>query len=168
MDVESAIESRIEVRDYADGRVPRADRRAILNAGRLASSGRNVEHWRFILVSDESDLAELGRLSPSGGWISGADFAIVICTDPSYAFSDLDAGRAVTYMQLLAWERGIGSCIYTVDTPDVDAFLEIPSDQEIGLVAGFGYPKRDIIGRKNRQPLEDLAFDGKYGQPFDV
>lgn len=166
MNVESAIESRIEVRTYADDPVARADRRAILNAGRLASSGRNVEHWRFIVISADTDLAELGRLSPTGKWISGTDFAIVVCTDPSYAFSDLDAGRAVTYMQLLAWERGIGSCIYTVDTRELDAFLEIPTDREIAVVVGFGYPNREIIGRKNRRALEHLAFDGKYGQSF--
>lgn len=167
MDVESAVESRIEVREYADDQVSTADRRAILNAGRLASSGRNVEHWRFILLTADTDLTELGQLSPSGGWISGTDFAVVICTDPSYAFSDLDAGRAVTYMQLLAWERGIGSCIFTVDSREVDGFLEIPPDRELALVAGFGYPDREIIGRKNRSALEDLVFTGKYGQAFD-
>lgn len=167
MDVESAIDSRIEVREYADDAVPSGDRRAILDAGRLASSGRNVEHWRFILITNDTDLTELGRLSPTGGWVSGADFAIVICTDPSYAFSDLDAGRAVTYMQLLAWERGIGSCIYTVDNRDVDAFLDIPGDREIALIAGFGYPRREIKGRKNRRPLRDLVYDETYGQAYD-
>lgn len=167
MDVESAVESRIEVREYADDQVSTTDRRAILNAGRLASSGRNVEHWRFILLTEDTDLTELGQLSPSGSWISGADFAVVICTDPSYAFSDLDAGRAVTYMQLLAWERGVGSCIYTVDRPEVDAFLEIPPDRELALVAGFGYPVREIIGRKNRSALEDLVFNRRYGEAFD-
>lgn len=166
MDVESAISSRIEIREYSDESVSAADRRAILDAGRLASSGRNLEHWRFILITTDDHLEELGQLSPTGGWIRHADFAIVLTTDPSYAFSDLDAGRAVTYMQLLAWERGIGSCIYTVDSHGVREFIELPEDRDIALVAGFGYPASEIHGEKNRRPLEELVFKEKYGQPL--
>lgn len=166
MEVESAISSRIELREYSDERVSDSDRRAILNAGRLASSGRNLEHWRFVLITNDDNLEALGQLSPTGGWIRHADFAIVLTTDPSYAFSDLDAGRAVTYMQLLAWERGIGSCIYTIDSPGVREFLDVPADREIALVVGFGYPTRQIHGEKNRRSFEELVFKEKYGQPL--
>lgn len=164
MDVTEAIETRIEIRDYSDDPVDPGLRHAILDAGRLASSGRNLEHWRFILVDD--GIAELAELSPTGGWVAGADFAVVICTDPEYLFHELDAGRALTYMQLRAWEDGVGSCIYTVDQADLNEHLGIPADFELTAVVGFGYPTTEIRGRKNRRAIEDIVFTEKFNQPY--
>ena len=168
MDVREAIETRIEVREYSDEHVPDELKGEILEAGRLAPSGRNTQHWRFLLVDDEEDLAELADRSPSGSWIAHADFAVVICTDPAYDFHHIDAGRAVTHMQLLAWERGVGSCIYTTDAEAVEEFLNVPEAYDLTLVAGFGYPDREIQGAKDRKPLEELAFGDRFGESLDL
>lgn len=167
MDVREAVETRLEVREYSDEPVPEETTRAILDAGRLASSGKNLEHWRFILVDDADALDRLGDLSPTGSWIADAAFAVVVCTDPSYAFHKIDAGRAVTHMQLVAWEDGVGSCIYTVDQPAVNDALEIPDEYALTAVVGFGYPTQDITGIKQRQPLEDIAYHGTFGTPLN-
>lgn len=168
MDVTEAITTRIEVREYRDDPVDPEIKRGVLEAGRLASSGRNVEHWRFILIDDPGDLNRLGDLSPTGGWVADAAFAVVICTDPSLPFHELDAGRALTHMQLSAWEAGVGSCIYTVDNPALEEFLEIPDTHELSVVIGFGVPRRTIRGRKSRRPLSELAFAGRFGEPFST
>lgn len=164
MDVFEAIETRIEIREFADRRVDEGVKRKVLDAGRLAPSGRNLQHWQFILVDDLEDVDRLASLSPSGRWVASADFAIVICTDPQYDFNKLDAGRAVTHMQLAAWEAGVGSRIFTVDRPEVNEFLEIPDGVELTLVAGFGYPATEIRGIKDREPLDDVASRSRYGR----
>ncbi|MFP4624995.1 MAG: nitroreductase family protein [Natronomonas sp.] len=166
MDVEDAIETRIEIREYTDEPVDDSTKRAILDAGRLAPSGRNLQHWRFVLVDEESRLADLAAASPSGSWIAGADFAVAICTD--YKHGGIDAGRAVTHMQLLAWERGVGSCIYTVDSVEADEVLDVPNGYDLTLVAGFGYPTADVAGRKDREPLSSVAFQGAFGSELEV
>lgn len=167
MDVFEAIETRLEIKSFADERVDEGLKRTVLDAGRLAPSGSNLQHWEFILVDDPPDLDRLGELSPSGGWIAGADFGVVICTDPQYDFNELDAGRAVTHMQLAAWEAGVGSRIYTVDRPEVKEFLEIPDDVDLTLVAGFGYPEHEIRGVKDRKPLEEVVSHGRYGRALE-
>lgn len=164
MDVSEAIETRIEVRDYTDRSVDAATRRAILDAGRLAPSGRNLQHWRFVLVDD--GLQDLANASPTGSWVAGADFAIAVVTNPDYDFHEIDAGRAVTHMQLTAWERGIGSCIYTVDTPEAGDALAVPDTQEVTLVAGFGYPEEEVQGRKRRKSIDEIAFAERFGEPY--
>ena len=93
---------------------------------------------------------------------------MVICTDPTYTYHELDAGRAVTHMQLVAWEHGVGSCIYTVNGPAAYAALEIPDEYDLTLVAGFGYPERDVQGRKDRNPLDDIASSGTFGTPLEL
>lgn len=166
MDVEEAIETRLEIREYADESVDDETKREILDAGRLAPSGRNLQHWRFVLVDDEERLEALAEASPSGSWIAGADFAVAICTD--YKHGGIDAGRAVTHMQLLAWQRGVGSCIYTVDDPSAYELLEIPDEYDLTLVAGFGYPTDEVQGMKDREPLSDVTFHGAFGSELDL
>lgn len=171
MDVTDAVTGRIEVREFADEAVDDATKRAILDAGRLAPSGRNVQHWRFVLVDDDEELRELADASPTGGWVAGADFAVAICTDPGYAFNEIDAGRTTANMQLFAWGCGVGSCLYTVDTAEALEVLGVPDDYDLTAVLGFGYPTFDVEsvrGRKERRPLEEVAFDGRWGEPLSL
>lgn len=171
MEVSRAIETRIEVREYADESVEEATKGRIMEAGRLASSGKNTQHWRFVLVDEPDDLERLARVSPTGGWIAGADFAVVVVTDPTYEYHDLDAGRAITYMQLAAWEAGVGSCIYTgVDETGRRDLLGIPEDNAVSAVVGFGVPPvpvEDVVGRKDRVPLKEIAYDGTFEEQLE-
>lgn len=162
MQVHDAIETRLELREFADEPVPDAIKHNILNAGRLAPSGLNKQHWQFILIDDETQLTELANVSPSGQWISGADFAIAVCTDPEFDFHEIDAGRAITHMQFAAWEEGVGSRIYTVDQQDVRDLLDIPDDYSLTLVGGFGYPQTEVQGIKDRKPLDAVASSGTF------
>lgn len=167
MNVRDAVAQRIDYNSYSGEPVDPETRRAVLDAGRNASSARNRQHWRFILVDGE-DLEALAELSPSGGWVADADFAVVVCTIDEYGFKKLDAGRALTNMQLVAWEAGLTSRIFTVDRPEVDEFLEIPEEYHLTAVVGFGYPDRELLGRKDRKPLEEVAFSGKFGRPLEL
>src|SRR3712207_7882629 len=55
----------------------------------------------------------LFRSSTSGGWISGANFAVIVLTNPRHKFHMIDAGRVVQDMQLAAWNYGVASCLFT-------------------------------------------------------
>lgn len=166
MDVADVVETRLEIREFTDEPVEDRTRRAILDAGRLAPSGKNTQHWRFVLVSGD-DLTELADRSPTGGWVAGADFAVAICTDPTYPYNGIDAGRAATHMQLVAWEDGVGSCLYTTGEDAAD-LLAVPEEYELTAVLGFGYPTREVEGQKEREPLESVAFGGRFGEELDL
>ena len=170
MDVTDAVRTRIDVREFVAGSIDDETRRAILDAGRLAPSGRNLQHWHFVLV-DGADLEALADASPTGGWVAGADFAVAILTDPEYAFNEIDAGRTSTCMQLDAWGRGVASGFYTVDTDEAREVLGVPDDLELTAVVGFGRPTFDIDavqGKKDRQPLSAVASAGRYGEPLSL
>jgi nitroreductase len=171
MDVNRAIETRIEVRRYTDEPVTEDSKRTILDAARGAPSGKNLQHWRFILVDAQNDLDRLAELSTTGGWIDGADFAVVVLTNPEYYYHEIDAGRAITHMQLAAWGRKVGSCIYTgFDEAGMHEFLEVPAELAVTAVVGFGHPKFDIDaveGRKDREALSEVVHEGRFGIPLD-
>ena len=125
----------------------------------------NTQHWRFVLVQDRSNLKRLAADSTSGKWVEGADFAIIILTDPKVPGSSIDAGRVVQDMQLAAWNFGValrhlhGRCRGLAAQG-----LRDPDGLKPSAVLGFGYPKKKILGKKNRKPLEELVFPEKYGE----
>lgn len=168
MEVREALRTRIEVREYADRPVADGVEREVLEAARLASSGRNTQHWRFVLVDDDDRLADLGEASPTGGWVAGAAFAVAVLTDPDLDFHEIDAGRAVTHMQLAAWDHGVGSCLYTTDAAAAERLLGVPDDAALTAVVGFGYPDREIEGIKDRLPLGEVASRGVHGRELDL
>jgi len=167
MDVFEALRSRLEIRQFSGKPVPPEIKREVLEAARLAPSGMNSQHWRFILVEGRENMVRLADASRTGSWLRGADFAVVVLTDPKYNFHLLDAGRATTHMQLAAWKHGVGSCICTsYDEGKMRQLLNIPEKTSISVVAGFGYPSRPIVGKKRRLRLDEVAFGGTYGKPL--
>jgi nitroreductase len=167
MDVHEAIETRIEVRSYRDEPVDDEVVREILDAGRLAPSGRNLQHWQFVLVEGErmEEREERRRRGEGGGEEGGEGGG---GREKKKEEEARDAGRAVTHMQLAAWERGVGSCIYTVDRPEAAELLEIPADYDLTLVAGFGYPAAEVQGVKDREPLSAVASSGTFGADLEL
>ncbi|MEM3643463.1 MAG: nitroreductase family protein [Nitrososphaerota archaeon] len=165
MEVFEAIVSRIEVREYSGERVPDDVKLRILEAARMSPTGLNLQHWRFILVEDEDNLKKLAELSTTGKWVAGADFAIIVLTDPKYPFHLIDAGRAIQNMQLTAWSMGVGSCIYTgVREREMKKEYGIPDNLTIAAIIGFGYPVKKIKGVKSRRELSEIVFSERYGE----
>lgn len=169
MEVHDALKTRIEIRSYSSKEVDDKIKKEILEYGRLSPSGRNTQHWRFILVDEKENIQKLKNFSKTGGWIQNADFAIIVLTDPQHSFNKLDAGRAITYLQLSGWEKGVGSCIYTeCEERKMKNFFNIPDRYTINAVIGFGYPEKKIKGEKNRKPLSEIAYKEKFDRPIDI
>ncbi|MEF8786903.1 MAG: nitroreductase family protein [Haloarculaceae archaeon] len=168
MDVTEAVQTRIDLREYSDEPVEGEIKREILDAARVASSGRNTQHWRFILLQDEDRIAELSERTSSGSWIGDATFAVAVLTNPEWDFHKMDAGKAITHMQLVAWEHGVGSGMFTTDDEAVYEFLEAPEKLELSATVGFGYPTKEIKGIKDRRPLEEIAYSETFGTELDI
>jgi nitroreductase len=69
--------------------------------------------------------------------------AVAILTpNPEGKFQDLfDAGQAAAYMQLQAWELGVGSCIASIYEPEkARTILGFPAEWHLRIAISFGYP----------------------------
>jgi len=170
MDAYDVVVTKLDVHDFDSKKpVPTDVKLKILEAARLTGSGINSQHWRFILVQDPKNLRQLADDSTSGQWVQGANFAVVILTDPKLGFHLIDAGRATQDMQIAAWSFGVASRLYTgFDTSRMRRDLAIPANLEPSIVVGFGYPARKITGKKkNRKSLEEVVFLEKYGNKLE-
>ena len=169
MDAYDAVVTLLQIREYASRPVPTDVKAKVLEAGRSSPTGMNTQHWRYILVQEPADIKKLAQDSTSGKWVGGANFAIIILTNPKYGFHGIDAGRAVQNLQIAAWNYGVGSGIYTgVNADAVRRDFGVPQEMNPTIVVGFGYPNKKVTGKKkNRVPLQQVAYAEKFGNPVD-
>lgn len=62
MDVRAAIKLRKSIRKFTDRCLSREELELILDAGRLAPSGKNSQNWHFIVVTDQKVKEELAEI----------------------------------------------------------------------------------------------------------
>ncbi len=143
MDVSEAIRMKRSVRKF-DGRPLSEDVvHAILNAGRRSQSSKNEQTWQFIAIRDRAILKALSECGEWAGHLAGAALGVAIVTpDPTVKFQVLfDAGQAAAYMQLAAWELGVGSCIASIyDMDKARTILRFPAGDSLRFALSFGYP----------------------------
>jgi nitroreductase len=168
MDAYDCIVTKLEIREF-DANIPVSSetRLKILESARLTGSSLNTQPWRFIVVENQNNLKKLSDDSTSGKWVSGANFAIIIITNPYFRFHLIDAGKVAQNMQLAAWNFGVGSALFTGMYEDkIREDFAIPLDYKPVIVVGFGYPRKKITGKtkkKNRLPMNELVSFEEYG-----
>lgn len=169
MDAYECISTKLDIREFGSQSISQEIKSKVLEAARLTGTGLNTQHWRFILLENKENIRRLAADSTSGGWISGANFAVVILTNPKYRFHMIDAGRVVQDMQLAAWNYGIASGLYTqVQEDKLRNDFAIPKDLNPTVIVGFGYPAKKILGKKKKRlPLSELVYYEKYGGQRD-
>jgi nitroreductase len=165
MDVSEAIRTKRAVREFQDKPLPEGAIQAILNAGRRSQSSKNTQPWQFIAIRERAILEQLSRLGDWAGHLAGAALGVAILTpDPSEKFQVMfDAGQAAAYMQLAAWELGVGSCLASIYKPDgARELLGFPLELHLRIALSFGYPRQpEAITRPprkgGRRGLEELV-----------
>ena len=142
MNVSEAIRTKRAVRQFQDKPLPDEVTRAILNAGRRSQSSKNSQVWQFIAMRDKNILKELSQCGEWAGHIAGAALCVAILTpNPDGKFQVMfDAGQAAAFMQLAAWELGVGSCPASIyEAEKARKILGFPSEWHLRLALSFGY-----------------------------
>src|SRR6476646_10037204 len=168
MDAFECLATKLDIRDFSQIEVPGDIKLKILEAARLTGTGLNTQHWRFILVDTIAKLKKLAEDSTSGTWIRGANFAVIILTNPRYNFHLIDAGRVLQSVQLAGWNYGVGSGLFTGITEEsLRSDFGIPKELSPTVIVGFGYPANKLTGKKkNRMSLDKLVSYERYGNPL--
>lgn len=148
--VAELIRTQRAVREYTDQVVADDDVRTIVNAGRRAQSSKNGQPWYFVIVRDRE---QLGKLSESGQFaahVARAAFAVALVEAPNGGAGLFDLGQAAAYMQMEAWDLGVGSCVtWMHHSEKAKAALSLPAEMDCRIVLAFGYPAR----QSEAQPL---------------
>jgi nitroreductase len=164
-----AIESRRNVRSFADRLIPAADLDQILEAGRRSPSSQNWQPWDFILVTDRDQLRELAKVWRGAGHVADSAATVVVigpAADNEFRRAQFDLGQATMAMTLAATELGIGSCHAGVaDLQLARDLLGFPSDRDWAFLISLGYPAdRPLKPIKNpkRRPFSEVVHRGRW------
>ena len=165
MNVSDAIRLKRAVRKFQDKPLPDDVIQAILNAGRRSQSSKNEQTWQFIAIRDKSILKALSECGTWAGHRAGAALGVAIRTpDPEGKFQIMfDAGQCAAFMQLAAWELGVGSVPASIyEHEKARAILGFPSEWHLRVALSFGYPaeeeKLSAAPKKGgRRSLEEIV-----------
>ena len=161
------IIQRRTIRRFKQEPVPEKLLSKLVNAGRLAPSGANLQPLEFIIVNDIDLINEVfpalkwaGYIAPAGNPPEGkrpmAYVIVLINTDIKSQNGEVDAAAAIENMILVALEQGVGSCwVGAIDRDRLRAMFKIPKIYQIDSVLALGYPDES-------PELEDAEDSIKY------
>ena len=171
MSIYQAVIARRTVRDYTDRPVEEETVRRLLQAGRMAPSSSDSQPWHFVVVRERETIDKLGEIATQGPFLAGAPLVIAVCVVGDAPRGQLDAGRAIQQMEIVAWGEGMGTCFVGVRDPEqqrqVKALLGIPDDVELVTLLPFGYRQEGFRRRGvRRKEMSTIAHRERFGEPW--
>ena len=169
MDVYECLRGRRTVRIFKPAPVPETVVTEILKAARWAPSSRNQQPWHLVVIRNVDTLAKIGRIAGTGAFITNAPVAIAVVIDKADS-PELDAGRALQQMEIMAWSAGLGTCFVTLTADEREKIMEllgIPSAMDLITVLPFGYRPDNFKGQGvRRKPLSEMAHSERFGNRY--
>jgi nitroreductase len=168
MILHNLVESRKSVRGYDQSRPVAPEKlERVLDAGRLAPSAKNLQPWKFLVVSSPGMLAKL-RPCYERDWFQEAPHILVVTGDreaawvrPSDGWNSLetDLGIAMDHLILAAHDEGLATCwISAFDPAKLREALGLGLTEEVFAITPLGYASADAQTRpKSRKPLEEVV-----------
>ncbi|MCX5710444.1 MAG: nitroreductase family protein [Candidatus Omnitrophica bacterium] len=166
MDTFEAIKTRRSVRVFKDKAIPNDILEKLVDAGRFAATARNVQPWKFVIVTDKVTLRKLAELAENGRFISGSAACIaVFCEETKYYLED---GCAATQNILVAaCAEKIGSCWVAGEKKPyaqaVSKLLGAPNKLKLISMIALGYPEEaDALKVADKISLKELIHWEKF------
>ena len=146
MEFKEVVKNRYSCKKFSDRQVEREKIDAILEAGRLAPTAKNLQEQRVYVIQSEEGLAKIDTVSPCR---YQAPTVLVVAFDKNNVFTYPggkrdsgveDATIVATHMILAAADEGVDSCWVNFLDPDVLAkTLGLPENEEVLMVMDLGY-----------------------------
>jgi nitroreductase len=157
------IRKRYSCRAYIHKAIEQAKLDQILEAARLAPSAKNLQDWRFIIITDKKRKNEIAKAANNQMFIEKAAVIIAACSNSDYVMrcgqscGPIDIAIALEHIALQATELGLASCWIGSFYPDqVRKILSIPENIPVIELMALGYPA-DKAREPQREPLNNIV-----------
>ena len=168
MTVLEAIRKRYSCRAYQERSIEPEKLDSILEAARLAPSARNMQDWRFVVVTESETKRRVAETTNRPDVFAKAGAIIAACSNSDYvmrcgqAIGPIDISIALEHICLQATELGLGTCwIGSFEPEKVRSILGIPGDIAVIELMTVGYPA-DTKPESKREPMEKIASFEKW------
>ena len=163
MDLYQAIKTRYSCRSYQSKQIETEKLARILESARLAPSAKNLQDWRFVVVSDEKKRSQLAVAAYEQMFVTTAPVILVGCSNNDHTMrcgekiGPIDLSIAMEHIALAAVAEGLATCWIGSFYPEkVRAILGIPENVRVVELMPLGYPA-DKETHKPRESLEKIV-----------
>ena len=167
MEFKEVVKNRYSCKKYSDRQVEAEKLAAILEAGRLAPTAKNLQEQRVYVLQSADMLARIDAATPCR---YGAPTVLVVAFDSKNVFTYPggkrdsgveDATIVATHMMLAAADEGVDSCwLNFLDPEKLAEALGLPENEEVLMVLDLGYATEGVgplPNHSNRKPLEETV-----------
>ena len=167
MEFKEVVKNRYSCKKYTERQVEAEKLSAILNAGRLAPTAKNLQEQHVYVVQTPEALAKIDAVTPCR---YGAPTVLVVAFDSKNVFTYPggkrdsgveDATIVATHMILAAADEGVDSCwINFLDPEKLAEALGLPENEEVLMVIDLGYAADGagpLPNHSSRKPLDETV-----------
>ena len=167
MEFKEVVEDRYSCKKFNGEPVAEKALKAILEAGRVAPTAKNLQEQHVYVVQSPEKLALIDELTPSR---YNAPTVLVVAFSKENVFTYPggtrdsgieDATIVATHMMLAAKNADVDSCWVNFFNPEEAADkLELPENEEVLMMLDLGYAAEDgkpLANHASRKPLSDTV-----------
>lgn len=167
MDFAEVVRDRYSCKKFDGRAVEQGQLDAILEAGRVAPTAKNLQEQRVYVVQSEEGLAKIAKVTPCR---YGASTVIVVAFDKGNVFTYPggkhdsgveDATIVATHLALAAYANGVDGCWINFFDPEILAQeLGLPENEEILMLLDLGYAAEGagpLPNHSARKPLSETV-----------
>ena len=169
MEFKELVKNRYSCKKYSDRPVEEEKLAAVLEAGRLAPTAKNLQEQRIYVLKSAEALAKVDAVTPCR---YGAQTVLAVAFDSKNVFTYPggkrdsgveDATIVATHMLLAAADQGLDSCwINFFDPEKLARELGLPENEEVLMLMDLGYAAEGagpLPNHASRRPLgETVTF----------
>ena len=167
MEFKEVIQNRYSCKKYSERPLEPEKLEAILEAGRLAPTAKNLQEQRIYVLRSAEALSKVDAVTPCR---YGAGTVLAVAFDRNTVFTYPggkrdsgveDATIVATHMLLAAADAGVDSCWINFFDPDqLAASLGLPENEEVLMLMDLGYATEGagpLPNHGNRKALDETV-----------
>ena len=169
MEFKTVVKNRYSCKKYSDRQVEPEKLCAVLEAGRLAPTAKNLQEQRIYVIQSPEMLAKVDEITPCR---YNAPTVIVVAFDKNNVFTypggkrksgAEDAAIVATHMMLAAADEQLDSCWLNFFDPDKAAeILDLPDNEEVLMLLDIGYAADHAGPLPNHSSRKPVSETVKY------
>ena len=169
MEFNEVIKNRYSCKKFNNKQISKESLDAILEAGRLAPTAKNLQEQRIYVIQSNEGLAKVDKLTPCR---YGAPTVIAVAFDKNNVFTYPgekrdsgieDASIVATSMMLAATNAGVDSCWLNYFNPENAAKeLGLTDNEEVLMLLDLGYAAEDSKPLPNHFQRKPITETVKY------
>ena len=146
MDFKDVVRDRYSCKSYDGRKVEQEKLDAILEAGRLAPTAKNLQEQHVYVVQSDDGLAKIDKVTPCR-YNAGTCLIVTFDKNNVYTYPGSqresgveDATIVATHLMLAAANEGVDSCwLNCIDLEMTHSVFNLPDNEEVLMILDLGY-----------------------------